>query len=335
MSETRPKRLRQIAFRVLGGLAVFVGCVLVYNGSWWAAPPEGTPRLIAHRGVHHEYRREDLERDTCTAARALPIEHGFIENTLPSMEAAFSAGADVVELDVHPTTDGQFAVMHDWTLDCRTEGTGPTRRHDMAHLKALDVGYGYTDDDGATFPLRGKGTGMMPELKEVLAAFPDKHFLVNFKSRDTREGDALAALAAAHPEWREALWGAYGDAGPTDRAAAGIAGLKSFTKQGVKACLINYASWGWTGLMPEACRNALVMVPVNVAPYLWGWPNLFQRRMREAGSEVIMLGPWGGGEPGTMGVDTPEQLADVPAAFDGYIWTNKIEVIGPLLRRSP
>ena len=37
------------------------------------------------------------------------------------MRAAFAAGADIVELDIHPTTDGQFAVFHDWTLDCRTE----------------------------------------------------------------------------------------------------------------------------------------------------------------------------------------------------------------------
>ncbi|WP_157209922.1 glycerophosphodiester phosphodiesterase family protein [Marinimicrobium agarilyticum] len=40
------------------------------------------------------------------------------------MRAAFAAGAGVVELDVHPATDGYFAVMHDWMLDCRTEGMG-------------------------------------------------------------------------------------------------------------------------------------------------------------------------------------------------------------------
>ena len=48
------------------------------------------------------------------------------------MQAGFAAGADVVELDVHPTTDGEFAVFHDWTLDCRTDGHGVTREHSMA-----------------------------------------------------------------------------------------------------------------------------------------------------------------------------------------------------------
>src|SRR5690606_32829727 len=127
-------------------------------------------------------------------------------NTLPSMAAAFAAGADVVELDVHPTTDGRLAVMHDWTLDCRTEGAGETRSHDLAYLKTLDVGYGYTADGGMTFPLRGKGVGMMPELEEVLAAFPDRRFLINYKSNEEREGDMLAAVLAARPEWRDEIW---------------------------------------------------------------------------------------------------------------------------------
>lgn len=326
----RPRR--RILLKLFLGLAAFVGAVLIFNGSWWAAPPQGTPKLIAHRGVHQEYRREELERDTCTATRIFPPTHEFIENTLPSMAAAFEAGADIVEIDVHPTTDGQMAVMHDWTLDCRTEGKGDTRKHDMAYLKTLDLGYGYTADDGATFPLRGKGIGMMPELKEVLAAFPDKHFLINFKGRWAKEGDMLAALAEAHPGWRSAIWGAYGDGGPTLRAAALMPGLKQFTKAGVKDCLINYAAYGWTGMVPEACKGTSVMVPVNVAPYLWGWPNLFLQRMREAGSEVILLGPWASGDPGTMGIDTEEQLSRVPDGFDGYIWTNKIELVGPLVR---
>ena len=43
---------------------------------------------------------------------------------------------------------------------------------------------------------------MMPSFDEVMAAFPDKQFLVNYKSNEEREGDMLAALVAEHPEWR-------------------------------------------------------------------------------------------------------------------------------------
>ncbi|MFG3757139.1 glycerophosphodiester phosphodiesterase family protein, partial [Klebsiella pneumoniae] len=73
-----------------------------------------------------------------------PPTHPYLENTIASLQAAFAAGADIAEVDVHPTTDGQFAVFHDWTLDCRTNGSGVTREHAMAELRTLDIGYGYT-----------------------------------------------------------------------------------------------------------------------------------------------------------------------------------------------
>jgi glycerophosphoryl diester phosphodiesterase len=91
--------------------------------------------LLAHRGLAQTYDVAGVESDTCTATRIHPPEHSFLENTLPSMRAAFAAGADIVESDVHPTTDGHFAVFHDWTVDCRTEGRGVTREHTLAQLK--------------------------------------------------------------------------------------------------------------------------------------------------------------------------------------------------------
>jgi glycerophosphoryl diester phosphodiesterase len=318
--------------RALMALAVLAVSVYVFNASWRAAPPDDPQvDLIAHRGVHQTFPRDGLDNYTCTAERIYPPEHAYIENTLQSMNAAFAAGADIVELDVHPTTDGHFAVLHDWTIDCRTEGTGETRSHDMAYLKTLDIGYGYTADGGATYPLRGTGVGQMPELKEVLSAMPDRQFLVNFKSREQREGDMLAALVAEHPQWRDAIWGAYGGDEPTYRAAEQIDGLAVWSRRGLVDCLLQYGALGWSGYMPAACSNTKVMVPLNVAPFVWGWPNLFLERMRNAGSEVILLGPTGAGDPGTAGIDTLEQLAQVPAAFDGYLWTNRIEIIGPAL----
>lgn len=316
--------------KILLGLAVIVAAVYVWNASWRVAPPEGTVELIAHRGVHQTFDRADLRNDTCTAERIDQPTHDYLENTIPSMQAAFAAGADIVELDVHPTTDAQFAVLHDWTVDCRTEGTGETRGHDMASLKLLDIGYGYTADDGATYPFRGKGVGLMPELKEVFAALPAQRFLVNFKSNEVREGDMLAELLAAHPQWRPAVWGAYGGDPPTYRAAELIDGLNVWSRKGLVDCLLQYEGLGWTGFVPDACRNTKVMLPINVAPFVWGWPNLFLERLRQAGSEVILLGPYSSGDPGTAGIDTPELLAQVPDNFTGYIWTNKIETIGPL-----
>lgn len=315
--------------------ALVLGPLYLWNASWMAAPPANpVQRLIAHRGVHQTFDRAGLTNDTCTAQRIRPPRHDLLENTIPAMQSAFNAAADIVELDVHPTTDGKLAVMHDWTLDCRTEGTGPTRSHAMTYLRTLDVGYGYTADGGKTYPLRGKGVGLLASLDEVLASMPDRQFLINFKSNEAREGDMLAALVSANPQWRKAIWGAYGGDPPALTAKQRLPELQVWTRDGLKSCLLQYIAFGWTGIVPSACRNTQVMVPINVAPWLWGWPNRFQQRMAIAGSGTILLGPYTSGDLGTAGIDTLALLNQVPASFSGAIWTNRIEFIGPVLKRG-
>lgn len=318
--------------RILIGLVVAIAAIYFWNASWLAPMPPGQVRLVAHRGLHQNFDLAGVGRDTCTATRIREPIVPEIENTLPAMEAAFAAGADVVELDVHPTTDGRFAVFHDWTLDCRTEGTGETRTHEMGYLKTLDVGYGYTADGGTTFPLRGTGVGMMPELSDVLGAMPDKRFIINFKSNESREGDMLGALVGAHPEWRAAVWGAYGGDAPTLAAKKALPDLSTWTRRGLMDCLLQYEAYGWTGILPGACRNTFVMVPINYAGWLWGWPNRFMQRLTAAGSSVILIGPYAPGDAGTSGIDTSKDTAEVPAPFPGYVWTNEIATIAPMLR---
>ena len=87
---------------------------------------------------------------------------------------------------------------------------------------------------------------------------------------------------------------------------------------------------GWSGVVPETCKNTLVAVPMDYAPLLWGWPHKFTQRMGAAGSTVILWGPYDG-TGFSSGIDDLETLSRVPDQFDGIIWTNKIEVVGPLL----
>ncbi len=321
-------------FWTLGGLLVLFMAAVVYNLSWFESPHgDGHIRLLAHRGVHQTFSKDGVENDTCTADRIYPPTHDFIENTLPSMEAAFASGADVVELDVHLTPDKQFAVMHDWTVDCRTDGKGVTQDLEMSYLKTLDVGFGYTADAGKTHPLRGKGVGLMPALPDVLARFPDRKFLVNFKSRRTEEGEALAALVKDHPEWRSAVWASYGGAEPTSKSIELIPGLRGYTGRSLMNCVIAYETTGWTGIVPKPCRNTIVVVPSNLAWAVWGWPHKFTRRMEKAGSTVILLGPLDPDDIGSTGIDSIGDLKAVPENFAGYVWTNRIELIGPELEK--
>jgi glycerophosphoryl diester phosphodiesterase len=285
--------------------------------------------LLAHRGIAQRFDERNVKNDTCTAALMLPPTHDYLENTIRSMRAGFDAGADMVEIDVHPTTDGEFAVFHDWTLDCRTEGHGVTREHAMAELKRLDIGYGYTSDGGKSFPFRGKGTGLMPTLAEVLAAFPDKRLLINVKSRDPSEGEKLATVLnglAAARRWQIIV---YGGDEPIEIVSRLSPEIRTMSRASIKSCLIRYIGYGWIGIVPRACRNSMVLVPINVGPWLWGWPDRFLDRMEAANSEVFVLGPYHGGEFST-GIDTAELYERLPTNYSGGIWTNEIETIARL-----
>lgn len=313
-----------------GIMAVVVAAIYLTNASWLAAAPAGIPGVLAHRGVHQTFRREGLTRDTCTAARMNPPTNNYLENSIPSMRASFAAGATAIEVDVHPTTDGEFAVFHDWRLECRTNGRGVTRRQSMAYLRTLDIGHGYTADDGRTFPFRGRGVGLMPTLYEALATFPGRAIMINVKSRDPGEVDRLVAYlrARGHPI-DQRLW-VFADGAAHDRLRALAPQARVDSKARARSCAIRYLALGWSGHVPDACRGATIFVPTNLRWAYWGWPNRFLARMDAAGAGVVLAGPYGEDEPG---IAEPEQLDAVPAGFSGLILTDHIERIGPEARR--
>jgi glycerophosphoryl diester phosphodiesterase len=62
------------------------------------------------------------------------------ENTIAAFELALEQGADGIELDVHLSADGHPVVIHDFTLDRTTNGSGPVSAQRVRDLKRLDAG---------------------------------------------------------------------------------------------------------------------------------------------------------------------------------------------------
>ena len=311
------------------GICAFAVTVSLINASWIAPGSQKPLILVAHRGLAQQFDRAGVGRDTCTATRIRPSDHDFIENTLRSMSNARHYGADAIELDVHPTSDGQMVVFHDWTLDCRTDGKGPVRRKTLAELKRLDVGYGYTSDGGRTFPLRGRGIGGMPTVEEALRETPRMRLFFNFKSKDPGDADALVAAFRRAGVEMDGKYVFYGHPRVTERMKQLVPGASTFWKEGMKTCLTDYVKWGWTSFVPETCRNTVVAVPLNYQWAIWGWPRRFIARMDSVGTKVILLGPYEKGE--IAGLDRPEQLGKVPRDFRGYLWIEDFYTVGRAL----
>lgn len=64
------------------------------------------------------------------------------ENTHLSFEKAWHFGADMIELDVHETTDGHIVCIHDPTVDRTTNGTGEVSSMTLGEIQSLDAGMG-------------------------------------------------------------------------------------------------------------------------------------------------------------------------------------------------
>lgn len=110
------------------------------------------------------------------------------ENTVLAFREVAKAYPEVLlEGDLQLTKDGVVVLLHDRTVDRTTNGTGAVKDLSLAEVKALDAGYHFSPDGGATYPWRGKGV-TIPTLEEVLAVMPQHRALFELK-----DGEGLVA----------------------------------------------------------------------------------------------------------------------------------------------
>ena len=323
--EKRARRFRRLGI-ALGVVLLIIGGLWVGNSSALWGAGDGRPLLLAHRGVAQTFPLDGVGNDTCTAGRIHPPDHAYIENTLPSMRAAFAAGADMLEVDVQLTADDRLTVFHDSVLECRTDGMGPVRARTLAELRRLDLGYGYTADGGVTYPLRGKGVGLLPTVEQVVAEFPEQELLLDLKNDNPADGERLAAYLATLPAQRLTTIAVYGGDAAVAAVADRLPQIRATSKKIMKECLLRYLGTGWTGHVPAACRHTELHLPHRYGRLLWGWPNLFVERMRAADTRVVLVagdGPW------SAGFDRPADLEAVPEGWSGWLWTNRVDAITP------
>lgn len=66
--------------------------IFLNNSSLFARHRGGKPWILAHRGLAQTFPMEGITGETNTARRIYTPEHPYLENTIPSMEAAFGPG---------------------------------------------------------------------------------------------------------------------------------------------------------------------------------------------------------------------------------------------------
>jgi glycerophosphoryl diester phosphodiesterase len=96
------------------------------------------------------------------------------ENTLPSFRKAIELEVDGVEFDVHVCKSGELIVMHDFTVDRTTNGSGAISDLTLSELKKLRI------NDSIE----------IPTLEEVLWLFSKSH-LINIELKGTQTAELV------------------------------------------------------------------------------------------------------------------------------------------------
>jgi glycerophosphoryl diester phosphodiesterase len=114
------------------------------------------------------------------------------ENTLVAIEKAIEIGADMVEIDVTVTSDGEVILLHDETLDRTTTGTGLPTDRTLTEIRQLDAGSWFAPEYAGE---------PIPTLAEALETVKDRILInIEIKSEAVEHGvvPEVAALIVEH-----------------------------------------------------------------------------------------------------------------------------------------
>src|SRR5699024_2980762 len=109
--------------------------------------------LVAHRGLAMDYP----------------------ENTSIAIQAALQSNADILEIDLHKTRDGQLVVIHDDTIDRTSNGRGKVGEQTLNDLRQYDYGINsnprYTKQTLLTFDevltlIKASSQALLIEMKQ-------------------------------------------------------------------------------------------------------------------------------------------------------------------------
>ena len=266
--------------------------------------------ILAHRGIHQDFSGKSMENYVCTARRIFKPEHAYIENTVASIDKAFELGATIVEIDVNRTREGELVLFHDAGLECRTDGAGRTWDHPLEYLQSLDVGYGYTPDNGKTYPLRGKGVGQMPLLKEVLERYPDKRFIIDHKDETAETAELIGSLLGSLHGDQQANLYYWGPPETLKIIQGSIPGFYRLIPEPMlmRRWMYRYIlTLGLAGFPGEIERKVLVL-PIKYIKIIPGWPGRLVKKIKKAGGRLLVY------------VDTEEEARKIKGLpIDGIV----------------
>ncbi|MGM9811700.1 MAG: glycerophosphodiester phosphodiesterase [Muribaculaceae bacterium] len=156
--------------------AIFVPSMFFYKRGYTTEKLAGK-LIVAHRG----------------GAKLAP------ENSLLAIEKGIQCGADIIEIDIHQSRDGELIVCHDPTLDRTTTGKGKIADLTLDEIKRfsiVDQNSNATNERIATlqqvldlvesYRAKGRNVGLLIEIKHVAGQYQgiEKRLVIELSRRD-------------------------------------------------------------------------------------------------------------------------------------------------------
>lgn len=114
------------------------------------------------------------------------------ENTMPAFELAVEKGAEVIELDILESKDGELVLIHDYTVDRTTNGKGRVSELTLEQLKSLTANKTNNPDwqkEYDKYP-----DAKIPTLEEVLAFAKGKNVVLALEMKGFGHEDKVIDL---------------------------------------------------------------------------------------------------------------------------------------------
>jgi len=151
--------------------------MMLFLATMWLYEPWFYQRYIASENIERIKKRDFKIIGHRGAAGYAP------ENTLTSFQKAIDLGADMIEIDVHFTKDGQVVVFHDEDVSRTTDGTGEIHSLTLEEIKQLDAGSWFGEEFAGE---------QVPTLKEALNMIHGKmECIIDIKSKNDEDGNNL------------------------------------------------------------------------------------------------------------------------------------------------
>jgi len=221
------------------------------------------------------------------------------EHSLRAYELALEQGADVLELDLRRTRDGELIVAHDRTLERTLGSKSAFSELSVAELEELA---------GARMPLL---------LDRVLTHFPTTRLNLELKDEDPAAARALAGALAAHGAANRVL--------VASTHAAVLAEFRKATSGAVatSAATAEALDYYFCYLMERTCPAAYSALQLPA----FGWLGLTSAALiRHAHARGLMVHFWT--------IDEPERMRELIAIGADGIMTNRPDVLTSVLTET-